>query len=105
MKIIITEEQFNEMIPITIRRKISEMDSTLDEWLYKTYIGSESEIFRRSEYIVYVIEQLFLEFFYYDRTYFTSVVDDEQIAKYKTTLTKMFGNKIGKYWDKHHNDN
>ena len=108
MKIIITEEQFNEMIPMVIRRRMPEMDSTLDEWLYKTYIGPESEIFIRSEYIVYVIEQLFNEFFYYPHQ--SNLIswddeqemDDEEIAKYKTALTKIFGNKVGKYWDKHH---
>ena len=98
MKIIITEEQSNEMIPLAIRRRIPDIDETLYEWLYNTNIGDDSENYERLNYIDYVVELLFDEYFLKA----AENMNQEEIDKYIIALINIFGDRIGNYWDNYH---
>jgi len=98
MKYLITEEQSNEMIPLAIRRRIPDMDETLYEWLYNTNVGDDSENYERLNYIDYVIELLFDEYFLKA----AENMSQEEIVKYFTALINIFGDRIGNYWDNYH---
>jgi hypothetical protein len=99
MKIIITEQQSNDMIPMAIRRRMSDMDDTLYEWLYNTDVGEESENYERLDYIDYVVELLFDEYFL---DWAARKDNREEITKYFMVLINIFGDRIGNYWDTYH---
>jgi hypothetical protein len=101
MKYIITEEQSNKMVPLAIRRRVSDMDDTLYEWLYNTNVGNESENYERLNYIDYVIELLFDEYFLTYANNWTT----EKIVTHFTALINIFGDRIGNYWDNYHDRN
>ena len=101
MKYLITEEQSNEMIPLAIRRRIPEMDETIYEWLYNTNVGDDSENYERLNYIDYVVELLFDEYFLKA----AENMSQEEIVKYFTALTNIFADRIGNYWDNYHDRN
>jgi len=77
------------------------MDETLYEWLYNTDVGEESENYERLDYIDYVVELLFDEYFLESAEHLTR----EEIVEYFTALTNIFGDRIGNYWDTYHDEN
>ena len=101
MKIIITEEQLNDMIPMAIKRRMSDMSDTLYKWLYHTTVGTDSEDYERLDYIDYVIELLFDEYFLTYANNWTT----EKIVTHFTALINIFGDRIGNYWDNYHDRN
>jgi len=94
MKYIITESQLNRVIPLSIRRRLGEIDDALYEMLYNTDIGEAVMDYDREDYIVYVMEYLYDEYFLNLKT---SGGEFE-------ALTNLFGNRIGEFWDNHHEE-
>jgi hypothetical protein len=58
MKYIITESQLKRVIPLSIRRRLGEIDDALYEMLYNTDIGTAVTDYDREDYIEYVVEFL-----------------------------------------------
>jgi hypothetical protein len=98
MKYIITEQQFNDMIPTPIRRRVSDIDDTLYEWLYNTNVGKDVDKMGKHDYIVYVVELLF-EHYYLD---LEREMEHNEVENYIDVLFNLFANKIGNFWDNHH---
>ncbi len=94
MKYLITESQLNRVIPLSIRRRLGEIDDALYEMLYNTDIGEAVTDYDREDYIVYVMEYLYDEYFLNLKT---SGGEFE-------ALTNLFGNRIGEFWDNHHEE-
>ncbi len=51
MKIIITESQFEQIIPNSVRRRLSEISDVLYEMLNNTDIGEEAEEYPEDDYV------------------------------------------------------
>ena len=94
MKYLITESQLNRVIPLSIRRRLGEIDDALYEMLYNTDIGEAVTDYDREDYIVYVMEYLYDEYFLNLKT---------SGGEFKA-LTNLFGNRIGEFWDNHHEE-
>lgn len=97
MKYIITESQLNRVIPFSIRRRLDDIDDDIYEMLYNTSIGSAVVDYDRDKYIEFVME------------YVMDMLSDEYLLDFTTSgeyeaLKSLFGNKIGEFWDNHHED-
>jgi hypothetical protein len=95
MKYVITESQLSKLIPAFLRRRMNEIDDTLYEMLYNTSIGTAVTDYDREDYIEYVVEYLYDEYF----------LDLETSGgdKYEALKT-LFKNKIGEFWDNRQED-
>ena len=95
MKYIITESQFESVIPPAIKRRYQQLDDAVYEMLYNTNIGVEAEEYPKEEYIDYVVEMLFDEYF----LKWAENAKREEIVHYFKVLTQMFAPRIGDFWD------
>jgi len=91
-KYIVTESQLNRVIPVFIKRRLDEIDDALYEMLYNTDIGTAVGDYDREDYIVYVVEYLYDEYF----------LNLETSGGEYEALKSLFGNRIGEYWDNYH---
>ena len=96
MKIIITESQFEQIIPNSVRRRLSEISDVLYEMLNNTDIGEEAEEYPEDDYVDYVIEILLPEVI--------SEIDWSDVAEYEEIFKKLVGDKIRKFWKKQNQD-
>jgi hypothetical protein len=95
MKYIITESQFESVIPPAIKRRYQQLDDSVYEMLYNTSVGFAADDYTKEDYIDYVIEILFDEFF----LEWAENAKREDIVHYFTVLTQMFAPRIGDFWD------
>jgi hypothetical protein len=96
MKIIITESQFEQIIPNSVRRRLSEISDVLYEMLNNTDIGEEAEEYPEDDYVDYVIEILLPEAI--------SEIDWSDVAEYEEIFKKLVGDKIRKFWKEQNQD-
>jgi hypothetical protein len=94
MKYIIAESQLNRVIPLFLRRRLNEIDDTLYEMLYNTSIGTAVTDYDREDYIEYVVEYLYDEYF----------LNLETSGGEYEALKSLFGNRIGEFWDNRQED-
>jgi hypothetical protein len=94
MKYIIAESQLNRVIPVFLRRRLDEIDDTLYEMLYNTNIGTAVTDYDREDYIEYVMEYLYDEYF----------LNLETSGGEYEALKSLFGNRIGEFWDNRQED-
>ena len=94
MKYIITESQLNRALPIFLRRRLGEIDDTLYEMLYNTDIGTAVTDYDRDDYIDYVMEFLYDEYF----------LNLETSGGEYEALKSLFENRIGEFWDNSHEE-
>jgi len=95
-KIIITESQFEQIIPNSVRRRLSEISDVLYEMLNNTDIGEEAEEYPEDDYVDYVIEILLPEVI--------SEIDWSDVAEYEEIFKKLVGDKIRKFWKEQNQD-
>lgn len=95
MKIIITESQFNQALPSSVRRRLSEISDVLYEMLYNTDIGEEAEEYPKEDYVDYVIELLVPEVLY--------DIEWSDISEYENIFKKLVGDDIRRFWDNNNN--
>jgi len=95
-KIIITESQFEQIIPSSVRRRLSEISDVLYEMLNNTNIGEEAEEYPEDDYVDYVIEILLPEVI--------SEIDWSDVAEYEEIFKKLVGDKIRKFWKEQNQD-
>lgn len=95
MKIIITESQFKQVVPSSVRRRLSDISDVLYEMLYNTDIGEEAEEYPKEDYVNYVIELLVPEVIY--------DIDWSDVAEYENIFKKLVGDDIRKFWDNNNN--
>ena len=96
MKIIITESQFEQIIPNSVRRRLSEISDVLYEMLNNTDIGEDAEEYPEDDYVDYVIEILLPEVI--------SEIDWSDVAEYEEIFKKLVGDKIRKFWKEQNQD-
>jgi hypothetical protein len=96
MKIIITESQFEQIIPNSVRRRLSEISDVLYEMLNNTDIGEEAEEYPEDDYVDYVIEILLPEVIY--------DIDWSDVAEYEEIFKKLVGDKIRQFWKEQNQD-
>ena len=96
MKIIITESQFEQIIPNSVRRRLSEISDVLYEMLNNTDIGEEAQEYPEDDYVDYVIEILLPEVIY--------DIDWSDVAEYEEIFKKLVGDKIRKFWKEQNQD-
>ena len=94
MKYVITESQLSKLIPAFLRRRMNEIDDTLYEMLYNTSIGTAVTDYDREDYIVYVMEYLYDEYF----------LNLETSGGEHNALKILFGDRIGEFWDNRQED-
>jgi len=94
MKYIIEESQLSRVIPVFLRRRLDEIDDTLYEMLYNTDIGEAVTDYDREDYIEYVMEYLYDEYF----------LNLETSGGEYEALKSLFGNRIGEFWDNRQED-
>ena len=94
MKYIITESQLERVIPLSLMRRLNEMDDTLYEMLYNTSIGTAVTDYDREDYIEYVVEYLYDEYF----------LNLETSGGEHNALKILFGDRIGEFWDNRQED-
>ena len=92
MRYIITESQLKRVIPLSIKRRLDDIDDTLYEMLYNTDIGTAVGDYDRDDYIDYVMEFLYDEYF----------LNLETSGGEYEALKSLFENKIGEYWNNYH---
>jgi hypothetical protein len=95
-KIIITESQFEQIIPNSVRRRLSEISDVLYAMLNNTNIGEEAEEYPEDDYVDYVIEILLPEVI--------SEIDWSDVAEYEEIFKKLVGDKIRKFWKEQNQD-
>jgi hypothetical protein len=95
-KIIITESQFEQIIPNSVRRRLSEISDVLYEMLNNTDIGEEAEEYPEDDYVDYVVEILLPEVI--------SEIDWSDVAEYEEIFKKLVGDKIRKFWKEQNQD-
>lgn len=95
-KIIITESQFEQIIPNSVRRRLSEISDVLYEMLNNTDIGEEAEEYPEDDYVDYVIEILLPEVIY--------DIDWSDVAEYEEIFKKLVGDKIRQFWKEQNQD-
>ena len=95
-KIIITESQFEQIIPNSVRRRLSEISDVLYEMLNNTSIGEEAEEYPEDDYVDYVVEILLPEVI--------SEIDWSDVAEYEEIFKKLVGDKIRKFWKEQNQD-
>jgi hypothetical protein len=71
---------------------LGEIDDALYEMLYNTDIGTAVTDYDREDYIEYVVEFLYDEHF----------LNLETSGGEYEALKSLFGNRIGEFWDNHH---
>ena len=96
MKIIITESQFEQIIPNSVRRRLSEISDVLYEMLNNTDIGEEAQEYPEDDYVDYVIEILLPEVIY--------DIDWSDVAEYEEIFKKLVGDKIRQFWKEQNQD-
>jgi len=96
MKIIISESQFEQIIPNSVRRRLSEISDVLYEMLNNTDIGEEAEEYPEDDYVDYVIEILLPEVIY--------DIDWSDVAEYEEIFKKLVGDKIRQFWKEQNQD-
>jgi len=94
MKYIITESQLKRVIPLSLMRRLDEIDDTLYEMLYNTDIGEAVTDYDREDYIEYVMEYL------YDEYFLNLETSGGEFEAFKS----LFGNRIGEFWDNRQED-
>ena len=95
-KIIITESQFEQIIPNSVRRRLSEISDVLYEMLNNTDIGEEAQEYPENDYVDYVIEILLPEVIY--------DIDWSDVAEYEEIFKKLVGDKIRQFWKEQNQD-
>ena len=95
-KIIITESQFEQIIPNSVRRRLSEISDVLYEMLNNTDIGEEAEEYPEDDYVDYVIEILLPEVIY--------DIDWSDVSEYEEIFKKLVGDKIRQFWKEQNQD-
>ena len=95
-KIIITESQFEQIIPNSVRRRLSEISDVLYEMLNNTDIGEEAQEYPEDDYVDYVIEILLPEVIY--------DIDWSDVAEYEEIFKKLVGDKIRQFWKEQNQD-
>jgi hypothetical protein len=95
-KIIITESQFEQIIPSSVRRRLSEISDVLYEMLNNTDIGEEAQEYPEDDYVDYVIEILLPEVIY--------DIDWSDVAEYEEIFKKLVGDKIRQFWKEQNQD-
>ena len=96
MKIIISESQFEQIIPNSVRRRLSEISDVLYEMLNNTDIGEEAQEYPEDDYVDYVIEILLPEVIY--------DIDWSDVAEYEEIFKKLVGDKIRQFWKEQNQD-
>jgi hypothetical protein len=96
MKIIITESQFEQVIPSSVRRRLSDISDVLYEMLNNTDIGEEAKEYPEDDYVDYVVEILLPEVI--------SDIDWSDVAEYEEIFKKLVGDKIRKFWKEQNQD-
>ena len=95
-KIIITESQFEQIIPSSVRRRLSEISDVLYVMLNNTDIGEEAQEYPENDYVDYVIEILLPEVIY--------DIDWSDVAEYEEIFKKLVGDKIRQFWKEQNQD-
>ena len=95
-KIIITESQFEQIIPNSVRRRLSEISDVLYEMLNNTNIGEEAQEYHEDDYVDYVVEILLPEVIY--------DIDWSDVAEYEEIFKKLVGDKIRQFWKEQNQD-
>jgi len=95
-KIIITESQFEQIIPNSVRRRLSEISDVLYEMLNNTDIGEEAQEYPEDDYVDYVIEILLPEVIY--------DIDWSDVAEYDEIFKNLVGDKIRQFWKEQNQD-
>ena len=95
MKIIITESQFEQIIPASVRRRLSDISDVLYELLHNTDVGEEAEEYPENDYVDYVVEALVPEVI--------SEIDWSDVAEYEELFKKLIGDKIRAFWREKNN--
>ena len=96
MKIIISESQFEQIIPNSVRRRLSEISDVLYEMLNNTDIGEEAQEYPEDDYVDYVVEILLPEVIY--------DIDWSDVAEYEEIFKKLVGDKIRQFWKEQNQD-
>jgi len=96
MKIIITESQLDDTIPLPLRRKFGEMKNTLESLLYQPHMGETAQQYYKGVFLDYIIEILVYE------TFPDELEDDlrttEKLELYKKITKTLFQNQIIRFW-------
>jgi hypothetical protein len=98
MRIIITETQFDRVIPTSIIRRLDKIDDDIYEMLYNTSIGAAVVDYDRDDYIYYVMD--YVEELLSDEYFFDVTKSGDEYDKLKS----LFVNKIGEFWDGRHEE-
>lgn len=99
MKLILSESQFDMIVPNQIKRRYSEFDEVLYEMLHNTDYGGEAVEFSKSGYINYIVEELLYNI--YD-TFGDTILSDFKDS-YIPIIKFLFGPRIGIFWEKINN--
>jgi len=95
MKLILSESQFDMIVPNQIKRRYSEFFEVLYEMLHNTDYGSQAVEFSKSGYINYIVEELLYNTYMPDGDTLLGDFEDSYIPIIKF----LFGPKIGIFWN------
>ena len=97
MKIIITESQFNDIIPLPLKRKFGEMKNTLENLLDQPDMGETAQQYYKGVFLDYIIEILVYETFPDELE--TDLRTTEKLELYKKLTKTLFYNQIIRFWE------
>lgn len=97
MKIIITESQFNNIVPLPLKRKFGEMINTLENILEQPHMGETAQQYYKGVFLDYIIEVLVYETFPDELE--TDLRTTEKLELYKKLTKTLFYNQIIRFWE------
>ena len=95
MKVIITESQFDDIVPLPLRRKFGEMKKNLVEILGVHHMGETAQKYDEDVFVNYIIEILVYESFPDENEIHSS----EELESFRRIAKFLFQNQIIRFWD------
>ncbi len=90
MKIIITESQFNMVIPKPLRRRLDGLEDLMYDIMMNNGMSLEAPDYDVEDFVNYVIDIMMYDIFPH--------TDYEEIPTYERILIHLLGDKIRDFW-------
>jgi hypothetical protein len=90
MKIIITESQFNMVIPTPLRRRLDGLEDLMYDIMMNNGMSLEAPDYDVEDFVNYVIDIMMYDIFPH--------TDYEEIPTYERILIHLLGDKIRDFW-------
>ena len=92
MRYIISESQFNMVIPTPLRRRLDGLEDLMYDIMMNNGMSLEAPDYDVEDFVNYVIDIMMYDIF--------PQTDNEEIPTYEKILIHLLGDKIREFWEK-----